>query len=163
MSLTARKSIYLGRFDIGPRLALCFFIIVALTLAAYGLLLWQFHVIHTRSARLSAVGQELIAVSRFQTDFFRLTARLDELAASEDIEVLRKEADPLRDLLQSDTEQTRNVISHLPEGLHSDPSIIPTIEAIQSTLPAQLEKVTALAEASDWEGVRLRQANEKRP
>src|SRR5215469_10112415 len=92
-------SIHLDRFNIGPRLSLCFLLIVALMLAGYGLLLWQFHVIHSQSDRLNAVGQELIAVSRFQTDFFGLNARLDELAKSEDIEGLKKEAEPLREVL----------------------------------------------------------------
>jgi len=132
-------------------------------LAGYGLLLWQFHVIHSQSDRLNAVGQELIAVSRFQTDFFGLNARLDELAKSEDIEGLKKEAEPLREVLFSDTDHTRKVISHLPAELHSDPTILPTLEAIQSTLPSQLEKVVALGEASDWEAVRQRLANEKKP
>jgi signal transduction histidine kinase len=157
------KSIHLDRFNIGPRLSLCFLLIVALMLAGYGLLLWQFHVIHSQSDRLNAVGQELIAVSRFQTDFFGLNARLDELAKSEDIEGLQKEAEPLREVLLSDTDQTRKVISHLPAELHSDPTILPTLEAIQSTLPSQLQKVVALGEASDWEAVRQRLANEKKP
>jgi PAS domain S-box-containing protein len=140
-----------------------FMVIVLLMLGGYGLLLWQFHLVHIRGDRSTAVSQELSAVSRFQTDFFRLTARLDELAKSEDIEALKSEAQPLREALQSDIDQTRAVISRLPSDLHSDRTILPTIEAIQSTLPSQLEKVTALAEASDWEAVRLRLANEKKP
>src|SRR5215831_2781790 len=168
MELTAEKQRagkpnHLGKFNIGPRLGLCFLVIIVLMLAGYGLLLWQFRLIHIRGNRSTAVGQELIAVSRFQTDFFRLTARLDELAKSEDIEGLKREAQPLREVLQGDIDQTRNVISHLPVDLYSDRTVLPTIEAIQSTLPSQLEKVTALAEASDWEAVRLRLANEKKP
>jgi len=159
----AWKPLHLRRFNISTRLTLCFMVIVLLMLAGYGLLLWQFHLVHIRSDRSNAVSQELIAVSRFQTDFFRLTARLDELAKSEDIEALKKEAQPLREVLQSDIDQTRTVISRLPVDLHSDRTILPTIEAIQSTLPPQLEKVTALAEVSDWEAVRLRLANEKKP
>jgi signal transduction histidine kinase len=157
------KFIHLGRFNIGLRLSLCFLMIVVLMLAGYGLLLLQFHLVHVRSNRLTAVGQELIAVLQFQTDFFRLTARLDELAKSKDVEGLKKEAGPMRELLQGDIDQTRNAISRLPVDLHSDLTILSTIEAIQSTLPSQLEKVTALAEASDWEAVRLRLANEKKP
>ena len=158
-----RGSIRLGRFNIGTRLGLCFLVIVGLMLAGYALLLWEFHLVHIRENRLNAVGQELIAVSRFQTDFFRLNARLDELATSEDIGGLKKEAEPLRSVLLRDTDQARNVISHLPEELHSDPTVVPTLEAIQSTLPSQLEKITALAEAGDWEAVRQRLANEKKP
>ena len=163
MMSESRKSIPLGRFKIGSRLSLCFVVNVVLMLAGYGLLLGQFHLVHIRNDRLTAVGQELIAVSRFQTDFFRLTARWDELAKSEDIEGLKREAQPLRDVLRADIEQTRNVISHLPSDLHSDRTILPMVEAVESTLPSQLEKVTALAEASDWEAVRLRLANEKKP
>src|SRR5215469_8321276 len=100
-----RQSFRLGRFNIGPRLGLCFLIIIALMLAGYGLLLWQFHLVHIEGNRLNAVGQELIAVSRFQTDFFRLNARLDELAKSEDINGLKQEAKPLRSVLLSDTDQ----------------------------------------------------------
>ena len=159
----SRESLHLGRLNIGPRLGLCFLVIVALMLAGYGLLLWQFHLLHIQGNRLNAVGQELIAVSRFQTDFFRLNARLDELGKSEDIDGLRKEAGPLRTLLVSDTDQARNVIARLPADLHPDPTVVPTLEVIQSTLPSQLEKITALAEVPDWEAVRERLANEKKP
>ena len=157
------QSLRLSTFNIGPRLSLCFLVIVGLMLAGYGLLLWEFHLVHSQSDRLNAVGQELVAVSRFQTDFSRLNARLDELAKSEDIDGLKKEADPLRTVLLADTDQARNVISHLPADLPSDPTVVPTLEAIQSTLPSQLEKITALAEASDWEAVRQRLANENKP
>jgi hypothetical protein len=73
-----RESFYHGKFNIRSRLGLCFLVIVVLMLAGSGLLLWQFHIVHVQGDRLNAVGQELIAVSRFQTDFFRLNARLDE-------------------------------------------------------------------------------------
>ena len=163
MNSDTSKSIHLGRFNIGPRLSLCFLVIVLLMLGGYGLLLWQFHRVNARGNRLAAVGQELIAVSRFQADFFKLNTRLDELAKAEDVEGLKKEAEPMRALLQSDIDQTRNAISRLPVDLNSDPTVLPTIEAIQSTLPSQLAKVTALAEASDWEAVRLRLTNENKP
>jgi PAS domain S-box-containing protein len=154
--------LHLGRFNIGTRLGLCFLVIIALMLAGSGLLLWQFNLVHIQGNRLNAIGKELIAVSRFQTDFFRLNARLDELAKSEDIDGLKKEAEPLRTVLLSDTGQTRDVISRLPADLQ-DPTLVTTLEAIQSTLPSQLDKITALAEASDWEAVRQRLANEKKP
>jgi hypothetical protein len=62
-----REPIRLGRFNIGTRLGLCFLVIVALMLAGYALLLEEFHLVHIQENRLNAVGQELIAVSRFQT------------------------------------------------------------------------------------------------
>jgi hypothetical protein len=76
---------------------------------------------------------------------------------------LKKEAEPLRTVLLSDTDQARNVISRLPSDLRLDPTVVTTLEAIQSTLPSQVERITALAEVSDWEAVRQRLANEKKP
>src|SRR5215469_14774889 len=44
-----------------------------------------------------------------------------------------------------------------------DPTLLPTLEAIQDALPPQLDAITALAESRDWQAVRLRLANEVRP
>jgi PAS domain S-box-containing protein len=151
------------RLNIGPRLTLCFVFIILLMLGGNGLLLWQFHLVRLQAERLTSVGQELIAVLRFQSDLLSFHARLDELAQSEDIDRLKSESGPLRTVLLEDTERTRNALAHLPPEAHLDPTFLPTLEAIESALPSQLEAITALATAGDWQAVRLRLANEKKP
>ena len=84
----------LARLNIGPRLTLCFVLIILLMLGGNGLLLWQFRLVRAQEARVTGVGQELIAVLRFQTDLLSFHARLDELAQSENIDRLTKEAEP---------------------------------------------------------------------
>ena len=153
----------LARLDIGPRLTLCFVVIILLMLGGNGLLLWQFHLVRAQEARVTGVGQELIAVLRFQTDLLSFHARLDELAQSENIDRLTKEAEPLAAVLREDAERTRGALTHLSAEAHLDPTLLPTLEAIESALPSQLDAITALATAGDWHAVRLRLANEKKP
>jgi formate hydrogenlyase transcriptional activator len=153
----------LDRLNIGARLIVCFVIIVLLMLAGNGLLLWQFHVIRTQEARVSGVNQELMAVLRFQTDLLSFHGQLDELAQSENIERLKNEAESLGRALREDVNRTRNVLTHLPAEAHLDPTLLPTLEAIESALPSQLEAITTLAATGDWQAVRLRLANEKKP
>jgi len=47
--------------------------------------------------------------------------------------------------------------------LPRDTAILPTVEAVEITLPPQLDAVIALGAASDWNVARLRLANEKKP
>jgi PAS domain S-box-containing protein len=153
----------LDRLNIGPRLALFFIFIILLMLGGNALLLWQFHLARLEAERVTGVGQELIAVLRFQSDLLSFHAKLDELAESKDIERLKKEAGPLRIVLLLDTERTRSALAHLPAEAHLDPTFLPTLEAIESALPSQLEAITGLATSGDWGAVRLRLANEKKP
>jgi len=153
----------IGRLNIGPRLTLCFIFIILLMLGGNALLLWQFHLVRLQEERLTGVGQELIAVLRFQSDLLSFHANLDELAHSQDVDRLKTEAGPLRAVLVEDTERTRNSLAHLPAEAHLDPSFLPTLEAIESALPSQLEAITGLATSGDWQAVHLRLANEKKP
>jgi PAS domain S-box-containing protein len=153
----------LDRLNIGPRLTLFFIFIILLMLGGNALLLGQFHLVLLQAERLTGVDRELIAVLRFQSDLLSFHAKLDELAESEDIERLKREAGPLGTVLFQDTERTRNALAHLPAEAHLDPTFLPTVEAIESTLPSQLEAITGLATLGDWGAVRLRLANEKKP
>jgi formate hydrogenlyase transcriptional activator len=153
----------LDRLNIGARLIVCFVVIILLMLAGNGLLLWQFHVIRTQEARVRSVNQELMAVLRFQTDLLSFHGQLDELAQSENIDRLKKEAEPLGSVLRTAAERTRDLLTHLPAEAHLDPTLLPTLEAIESALPSQLEAITTLAATDDWQAVRLRLANEKKP
>src|SRR5580700_10461127 len=123
----------LDRLNIGPRLTLFFIFIILLMLGGNALLLGQFHLVLLQAERLTGVDRELIAVLRFQSDLLSFHAKLDELAESEDIERLKREAGPLGTVLFQDTERTRNALAHLPAEAHLDPTFLPTVEAIEST------------------------------
>ena len=157
------KSASVHYFNIGPRLTLTFALLIALILGGNGLLVWQFHIARLQTDRLTGVNQQVITVLRLQKSLLSFHQRLDELAESRDTRLLVTEAEPLRRTLLEETERTRSTVTHLPSETPVDPAFLPTLEAIEITLPSQLEAINTLASSGDWEAVRLRVDNELRP
>src|SRR5260221_4993205 len=56
-----------------------------------------------------------------------------------------------------------SALSQMPFALQRDPTILPTLHAVQSALPSQLEAISTLATSGDWRAVRLRLANQVTP
>jgi transcriptional regulator with GAF, ATPase, and Fis domain/PAS domain-containing protein len=152
-----------NRFCIGPRLTLCFAVIVLLMLCGNALLLWQFRSARREAEHLTGVSAELIAGVNLQAALVSFDEQLDKLAQTEDASVLSREVAPLRNILLTGIEQSRNALAHLPSETRPDPTFEPTIEAIERTLVPQLEVLTALASTGDWKAVRLRIASENKP
>ena len=157
------KAFHLRRLNIGPRLTLCFVLIILAMLVGNAILLWQFHRVRAQAERLSGVDQVLIAVLQAHANLISFYERLDGLAQSEDTARLVKEVEALRNALLEDTRRSRSALSRLPPEVQLDPTLLPTLEAIESTLPEQLEAITALATSRDWGAVRSRLANQVRP
>src|SRR5262249_42076420 len=57
----------------------------------------------------------------------------------------------------------RNALSRLAPEVRLDPTLLPTLSAIQWELPAQLQSMQMLAKSGDWKAVRLRLANQIGP
>ncbi len=150
-------------FNTGPRLTLTFAVLLALILGGNALLLWQFHTARLETDRLTAVNQQVISVLRLQESLVYAHERLDQLAKTRDAHRLLTEAEPLRKALLDQTQNTRDALTLLPSEARMDPAFLPTLDAIEITLPSQLEAVTALAASGDWEAVRLRLDNEFEP
>jgi PAS domain S-box-containing protein len=158
-----KKTSYLRGFNIGPRLTLCFFFIILMMLVGNVILLWQFHLAREQAERLSGVDQELIVVLQAHTSLMSLYERLEALADSEDTAKLVTEAESLRNAVLEDNLRSRDVLSRLPQEVQLDRTLLPTLEAIQDALPAELAAITELAESRDWQAVHLRLANQVRP
>jgi PAS domain S-box-containing protein len=156
------KTLRLHRLNIGPRLTLCFAFIILAMLVGSAAVLWQFQIVRGQTERLRGVDQMLILVLQAHTNLMSFYERLDGFAHSEDTARLVREAEPLRNALLEDSRRTRNALSRLPAQVQLDPTLLPTLEAIQGALPAQLEAITKLATSEDWEAVRLRVANQVR-
>lgn len=154
------KSPRLDYFNIGTRLKLTFAGLILLIVGGNGLLIRQFRIARLQTDRLTSVSQQLIAVLRFQEILLSFHQRLDEPARAKDATLLVSEAEPLRSTLFEQTRRTRNVLSQLPPGTRVDPALLPTLEAIEITLPRQIEAVAELAKLGDWGAVRLRLSNE---
>src|SRR6266436_4243857 len=157
------KSIDAKYFNLGPRLTLIFALLVALILGGNGLLIWQFHIARLQADRLSSVSQQTISVLRLQGSLLSFHQRLGELAQSKNAYVLRTESEPLQSTLLEQIQQTRGALAHLPSGAQVDPPFLPTLDAIEISLPTQLETIAALASSGDWEAVDFRVAERLKP
>jgi PAS domain S-box-containing protein len=157
------RTLYAGRFNIGPRLILGFVFIILSMLAADAVVLWQFHLVRTQAEHLNGIDQKLIAVLRVHTSLLAFHDRLEELADSQDVGRLVTEGGPLRTAVLEDTRRAISALSLPPFEPRRDPTILPTLHVLQSALPSQLEAITTLAASGDWRAVHLRLANEVIP
>jgi PAS domain S-box-containing protein len=163
MKQVGKKTSPLHGFNIGPRLTLCFSFIILTMLLGNAILLWQFQRAREQAERLSGIDQELIVVLLAHTRLMSFYERVEAIADSEDAPKLVTETESLRNALLEDSRRSRNVLSRLPPEVQPDPTLLPTLEAIQDALPAELAAITELAKSADWQAVRLRLSNQVRP
>jgi PAS domain S-box-containing protein len=157
------KALHGGQLNIGPRLILGFVVIILSMLAADAVVLWQFHLVRAQAERLNGIDEELVAVLRVHTSLSAFHDRLEALADSQDAGRLVTEGGPLRTAVLEDSRRAINALSLRPFDLQRDPTILPTLHAVQNALPSQLEAITTLANSGDWRAVRLRLANQVTP
>ncbi len=150
-------------FNLGPRLTLTFALLVALILGGNGLLIWEFRVARLQADRLSGVSQQMISVLRLQGSLLSFHQRLGELAQSRNAYVLTTESAFLQSTLLEQIQQTREALTRLPSGTQVDPLFLPTLEAIEISVPTQLDAITALASSGDWRAVDYRVAERLKP
>jgi len=163
MKRAGERAFHLHRFNIGPRLTLCFLFINLTMLAGSAALLWQFHLVLAQAGRLRGVDQELIAVLQAHTNLMKFCERLNDVAYSQDAARLLREAEPLRNFLLEDNRSSRRALNRLPPETQPDPALLPTLESIQGSLRAQFEAIVVLAAAGEWHAIHLRLDNEVRP
>jgi PAS domain S-box-containing protein len=150
------------RLNIGPRLVLCFVLIILSMFAGDAVVLWQFQIAQLQAARLKSYNEELVSVLRVHSNLLVFHDSLEALANDEDAPRLASEAKRLTGVFAEDTQRVRNALSFLPPGAEPD-SILPTLEIVQRTLASQMEEITDLAALGQWTTVRLRIANQVRP
>jgi PAS domain S-box-containing protein len=153
----------ISQLKIGPRLILGFTAIILLMLVRSSVLAWQFGLVTRQSDRVTALAQELAVVSRFHTDLLSIDEKLDSFAKAEDVEGMTREAGHSRSILVADIEAIRDAMAGLPSDVRGDEAPLATVEAVETIWSPQLDAVIALGNASDWNVVRLRLADEKRP
>jgi signal transduction histidine kinase len=149
--------------EIGLGLKLTFALLIVLILCGNGLLLWQFHLARLQTERLKGLNQELNWVLRLQVSLLSVHQKLDKLAQSRDAGGLENESEPLRKALLEETQAEMSSLAHLPYETHVEPELQPTLQAIEITLPTQLEAINGLAASGDWKALHLRLDNELKP
>ena len=151
------------QLNIGPRLALCFVLIIVAMLIGDAIVLWQFQTVRDQAGRLNGYDQEFVAVLRVHASLLSFHDKLEALADDQDAARMAEEAGPLAQRFVEDTQRakTASEFASLRDSAgHID---LPTIEIVQRTLRSQLEEITELAAENDWSAVHRRIANQVRP
>jgi PAS domain S-box-containing protein len=149
----------LRRLNIGPRLIACFLIIVLLMGAVDFIAAWQFKHIEVSAQRFYQVDEKLLAVMRAHVDLMEFSEALVTLANAQDERGFAAEAASQRDLVVLDVRRAQETLKSFP---YLDSNVAITLEAVGRSLPLQADTLVQLANAGDWQGVRLRLANQVR-
>ena len=151
------------RLNIGPRLALCFVLIIVAMLIGDAIVLWQFQMVRNEAGRLNGYDQEFVAVLRVHSGLLSFHDKLEALADAQDAAQMGEEAGSLTQAFADDAQTAKTILSTLPSGIQPDTSILPTIEIVQRTLRSQLDEITEIANQKDWSAVHRRITNQVRP
>jgi PAS domain S-box-containing protein len=151
------------RLNIGPRLLLCFALIIVSMLVGDVIVLWQFHIVQAQAERLNKYDEELVTVLRVHSDLLKFRDAVESLANAKDAERLKVETQSMNEALAEDMREAKNALLAVYSDNASDPTNLPTLAAIQSTLRSQTASMIELAEADDWNALQLRLANKLRP
>jgi PAS domain S-box-containing protein len=149
----------LRRLNIGPRLTACFLIIVVLMGAVDFIAAWQFKHIEVSAHRFYQVDQKSLAVTRAHVDLMEFREALVTLANAQDERGFAVEAASQRDHVVQDVRRAEETLNSFP---YQDSNVALTLEAVGRSLPLQADALVQLANAGDWQGVRLRLANQVR-
>jgi PAS domain S-box-containing protein len=151
------------RLNIGPRLVLCFALIIVLMFAGDAIVLWQFHLVQAQAERLDEYDEELVTVLRVHSDLLKLRDTLESLANAKDSERLKTETQSMNEAFAEDMRRAKSALLAVHSDNASDLTTLPTLAAVQSTLRSQTASMIELAEADDWNALQLRLANQLRP
>jgi PAS domain S-box-containing protein len=151
------------RLNIGPRLVLCFALIIVLMLAGDAIVLWQFHIVRAQAERLDEYDEELVTVLRVHSDMLKFRDTLESLANARDSKRLEAETQSMNEAFAEDMRRANRALLAVHSDNASDPTILPTLAVVQSNLESETASVIELAEANDWNALQLRLTNQLRP
>jgi PAS domain S-box-containing protein len=151
------------RVNIGPRLVLCFALIIVLMFAGDVIVLWQFHVVQAQAERLNQYDEELVTVLRVHSDMLKFRDALESLTNARNSERLKSETQSMNEAFAEDIRRAKSAVLAVHSDNASDPTILPTLAVVQSNLESETASVIELAEANDWNALQVRLANQLRP
>jgi PAS domain S-box-containing protein len=151
------------RLNIGPRLILCFALIIVSMLAGDIIVLWQFHNVQAQAERLNEYDEELVTVLRVHSDMLKFRDTLESLADARNSARLKTEIQSMNEAFAEDMRSAESALLAVHSDKAADPTILPTLAVVQSNLQSETASVIDLAEANDWNALQVRLANQLRP
>jgi len=125
------------RLNIGPRLVLCFALIIISMLAGDAIVLWQFHIVQAQAERLDEYDEELVTVLRVHSDIFKLRDTLESLANARNAERLKVETQSMNEAFAEDMRSAKNALLAVHSSNASDSTILPILAVVESNLQSE--------------------------
>src|ERR1700758_3141533 len=146
----------ISRVDIKTRLTFCFVLIIALMSVGTGILLWQSRVMRAQANRLKEMDEQFMEVQRVHALVLSFRYESEQFAKARNLARLQQEAPVLRNQLNDSLRQTQTVFRGIEPDNILDPTVLPTLGTIQGLLPSQIDSLTTLASAGDWDALSQR-------
>ena len=137
---------------IGTRLSACFVFLISLTAAAAILASWQLKTTKVLTAQLDEADRGIIAVLHSNNDVIRFGDAMREAAGKQDLPHLKAVITPLRAQLSADVQMAIQALQTDKDNSFS----VSLLSYFEVTVPSEIEQITALAEAGDWQETSLR-------
>src|SRR6202044_3640067 len=116
-----------------------------------------------QAERLNEYDEELVTVLRVHSDLLKFRDTLESLANAKNAERLNAETQSMNEAFAEDMRRAKSALLAVHSYNASDPTTLPTLAVVQSTLRSQTASMIDLAEADDWNAVQLRLADHLRP
>ncbi len=156
LAKVARIITLMSSVDIHARLTLCFVLIIALMSVGTGILLWQSRVMRAQANRLREMDEQFMEVQRVHTLVLSFRDESEQLVRSRNLARMQQEAPARRNQLNDSLRQTQTLFRGIEPNNILDPTVFPTLETIQGLLPSQIDSLSTLASAADWDALSQR-------
>jgi len=131
-----------------------------LTAVAGLLASWQWRVSGAQMAQLDQTDLQIILVLHVNNDVVRYVQVLEDAATREDIAQFRQQIGPLRDQLTHDISVAVQSMRANQASGREEALTMSLLSYFEFTVPSEIQTVSDLAEAGDWQAAKLRIQNQ---
>jgi len=154
------RSLFHGSdLSIRTRLIACFVSIVLLMMVADGVAVWQFRESVDLAEHLSAADEVSHAIVRVHLNVDRYRNSIGALGGSREARQFSMEADSIRRTFVRDVDQAQQALRAAPD-IEKTELVSSALKSLRGTLLSQLDTAVQLANAAEWDAVRLRMEND---
>jgi len=152
----ARAIFRLAQLRIGPRLGLCFSIIVCLFTLVGVFAIWQIHMLHGQIQRVDEMDRQILSVLRANNTILRFAALARSAAAAQDSRRFQAEAQAMTLELRRFMDAVDSTARATPETRGIPAAGRTTLLYCRRAIEEQLQEMSRLAEKGDWSAIGLR-------
>ena len=146
----------LAQLRIGPRLGLCFSIIVGLFTLVGVFSIWQIHMLHSQIHRIDELDRQILSVLRADNTILRFAALARTAASTQDAHQFQGEAQAITLELQRFMDAADNTARATPENSGILAAGWTSLVYCRRAIEEQLQEMARMSERGDWGAINLR-------